>query len=116
MNIKKLLGKVIIGAMLINFSLFFTQAMIDVSNIFALQFYHKITQDAKGANTSAGASENNTDLDGGISAGLVNAMGLQQVLQVGVSSKNGDLDKEATGDNLNETKLGLNAGNLIFVD
>lgn len=114
-GIKKLLGKVIIGAMLINFSLFFTQAMIDVSNIFALQFYHKITQDAQKTNTAAGESKSNTNLDGGISAGLVNAMGLQQVLQVGVSSKNGGLSKESTGNNLGATGLGLNASNLILV-
>lgn len=43
-GIKALLAKLIIVALLINFSLFFTQVIIDVSNIIALQFYEQITQ------------------------------------------------------------------------
>ncbi|MBP6974505.1 MAG: hypothetical protein KBB54_01010, partial [Candidatus Pacebacteria bacterium] len=76
-GIKKLLGKVIVGAMLINFSLFFTQIAIDASNIFALQFYNKITVSAQGQNISSGKDGSNTDWDAGISAAFVNAMGLQ---------------------------------------
>jgi hypothetical protein len=113
-GIKKLLGKVIIGAMLINFSLFFTQAMIDASNIFALQFYHKITQDAKKTNTANGSSANNSDYDSGISAAFVNAMGLQQVFQTGKGTATGVVG-EATSENTDQTKLGLNASNLIIV-
>lgn len=113
-GIKKLLGKVIIGAMLINFSLFFTQAMIDASNIFALQFYHKITQDAKKTNTATGSSANNSDYDSGISAAFVNAMGLQQVFQTGKGTATGVVG-EASSENTDQTKLGLNASNLIIV-
>lgn len=113
-GIKKLLGKVIIGAMLINFSLFFTQAMIDASNIFALQFYHKITQDAKKTNAATGSSANNSDYDSGISAAFVNAMGLQQVFQTGKGTATGVVG-EATSENTDQTKLGLNASNLIIV-
>ena len=114
-GIKKLLGKVIIGAMLINFSLFFTQAMVDASNIFALQFYHKITQDAKGANIAAGSSANNKDYDSGISAAFVNAMGLQQIYQLGKGSSDGDVSTNLSGGELDKTKIGLNASNLIIV-
>lgn len=39
---KKLLGKLILVAMLINFSLFFTQVIIDSSNLISLQFYNRI--------------------------------------------------------------------------
>jgi len=48
---KALLGKLIIVALLINFSLFFTQVVIDSSNLISLQFYNKITvteQDSNG--------------------------------------------------------------------
>ncbi len=114
-GIKKLLGKVIVGAMLINFSLFFTQAMIDASNIFALQFYHKIVADAKGANTTSGNGANNSDYDSGISAAFVNAMGLQQIYFLGSGTAEGSVQANAGDENLSNTKLGLNAGNLILV-
>lgn len=77
-GIKKLLGKTIITAILINFSLFFTQIIIDTSNIVALQFYAKITENIpKGEPTSSvNATETN---DGGISAAFVKAVGLQKI-------------------------------------
>lgn len=40
---KKLLASIIISALLINFSLFFTKVVIDASNVVALQFYTGIT-------------------------------------------------------------------------
>jgi len=40
---RKLLGSIIISALLINFSLFFTKVIIDTSNVMALQFYTGIT-------------------------------------------------------------------------
>ncbi|MEX0652171.1 MAG: hypothetical protein WD509_01285 [Candidatus Paceibacterota bacterium] len=40
---KKLLARLIIVALLINFSLFFTKFVIDASNIFALQFYQQLS-------------------------------------------------------------------------
>jgi len=106
-GIKKLLGKVIITAMLINFSLFFTQAMIDASNIFALQFYHKIIQD------SADRSEGINDLDAGISAAFVNGLGLQEVW--GIGKKTAATPGAQVVDINNNKELGLNAENLIIV-
>jgi hypothetical protein len=49
-NTKKLLGMLITVALLINFSLFFTQVVIDSSNLLALQFYDKTEkiEEAKG--------------------------------------------------------------------
>ncbi|MEK7081300.1 MAG: O-antigen polymerase [Patescibacteria group bacterium] len=41
-NVKKMIAKVIITALLINFSMFFTEVVIDSSNILALVFYNKI--------------------------------------------------------------------------
>lgn len=67
-GIKELLGKTIIAAMLINFSLFFTNIVIDTSNILALQFYNKII-----------SGSTSSDADGGISASFVKAMGLQDI-------------------------------------
>ncbi len=116
-GIKKLLGKVIVGAMLINFSLFFTQVMIDASNIFALQFYHRITVDAAGQNISSGTAENNSDGDAGISAAFVNAMGLQQIYFLGKGTQEANTGESSVdlNDINGSTKLGLNAGNLIIV-
>lgn len=42
-NNKKMLGNIIIFALLINFSLFATQVIVDASNILAKIFYHQIT-------------------------------------------------------------------------
>ena len=42
-NTKALLTKLIAVALLINFSLFFTQVVIDSSNLISLQFYNRIT-------------------------------------------------------------------------
>ncbi|MDQ5912531.1 MAG: hypothetical protein QG568_746 [Patescibacteria group bacterium] len=112
---KKLLGKVILGAMFINFSLFFTQAMIDVSNIFALQFYNKITQETKAQNSKSGAEANNYDKDSGISAAFVNAMGLQNIWSLGSKTQSSGANETVDINNISESKLGLNANNLIVV-
>ncbi|HEV7702347.1 MAG TPA: hypothetical protein VGO63_02810 [Candidatus Paceibacterota bacterium] len=70
-EIKKMIVQVIVAALLINFSMFMTEVVIDSSNILALIFYNKIsvhpptaTAKAVGAGTSAvtGATIN----DGGI--------------------------------------------------
>ena len=46
---KKMISKVIIVALLINFSMFFTGIVIDTSNILALVFYNKLQVDTKDA-------------------------------------------------------------------
>ncbi len=48
---KKTISMVIVMAMLINFSMFFTQVIIDSSNVLALIFYNKITIKGPGGET-----------------------------------------------------------------
>lgn len=101
-GIKALLGKVIVAAILINFSLFFTKVIVDTSNIFALQFYSKIQQKSGGVGDG--------DLDGGISAALASSMGLHTVWGIGKASQNTAGSAIVTSD----TELGLNSSNLII--
>lgn len=105
-GIKALLGKVIVTAILINFSLFFTKVVIDASNIFALQFYSKIIQDAE---AQGGGSVDS--YDSGISASIADAMGMSEIWGTGKA------EQTTTGDASLPTggKLGLNANNLIIV-
>lgn len=111
-GIKKLLGKVIVTAMLINFSLFFTQAMIDGSNIMALQFYHKIIQDS---GDSAGKAGGLNSLDGGISAAFVKGLGLQEVWGIGQAAATNSGGTSLDPNDASTKKLGLNSGNLLIV-
>ena len=53
-NWKKTLGNLIIAALLINFSLFFTKVIIDVSNVFATTFYNSMTTTNAGGETVYG--------------------------------------------------------------
>ena len=100
-GIKKMLSKIIIAAIFINFSLFFTQAMIDVSNIFALTFYTKITQ-LQGANI--------TNVNSGISAAISHAIGLEWIF------KNTQGAGDINGVGLNATAIFTFAiGSTIFV-
>ena len=78
---KKFLTGLIIAALLINFSLFFTKVIIDISNTIALQFYSSIT---------AGQFNNpNAALDGGISGQFMERLKLQTIYAVG--AKGGDV-------------------------
>ncbi len=47
-NTKKLIRNLILAALLVNFSLFFTQILIDASNILAISFYNLIVQGKTG--------------------------------------------------------------------
>ncbi|MEK7128943.1 MAG: hypothetical protein AAB858_01200, partial [Patescibacteria group bacterium] len=81
---KKFLTGLIIAALLINFSLFFTKVIIDISNTIALQFYSSIT---------AGQFNNpNADLDGGISGQFMERLKLQTIYAIG--GKGGDVAAE----------------------
>lgn len=128
-NAKTLLGKVIYTAVLINFSLFFTQAMIDVSNILALQFYGKIKTTTQNINVSiTGTATGNggdstysevSNKDGGISAAFTNALGMQTIWGTGAAEQ-GKTGGAAAGLSPNAQQKtaegsGLNAGNLIIV-
>lgn len=71
---------IIIIALLINFSLFFTKVVIDASNVVSVGFYNAITS----------ANEATLDIDqhklNGISAGYMNLLGLSGIMDAGVLS------------------------------
>ncbi|MBU6214259.1 hypothetical protein KGM48_00195 [Patescibacteria group bacterium] len=75
-GIRKMLPMLLVGAIFINFSLFFSEAIIDAGNLFATQFYTQIN-----GGTPAGAK--NFDLDSikneGIASKLMNQLGLQGI-------------------------------------
>ncbi len=54
-NTKRMLASIIIGALLINFSLFFTKIIIDVSNYIAVEIYNSFIVTSAGGNTSISA-------------------------------------------------------------
>ncbi len=79
-NANKTIRNVIIVALLINFSLFFSKVVIDASNVVALGFYKAISQ----ANTASfqASGQLNTGIGGtanfeGISGGYMRLLGLQ---------------------------------------
>jgi hypothetical protein len=53
---KKLVPKLIIVALLVNFSMFFTRVVIDISNVTANQFYTSAAQGTTSSRTSAGVT------------------------------------------------------------
>ncbi len=57
-NTKKMLSTLIVMALLLNFSLFFTKVIIDGSNIFSLVFYSKITVNGQPLNNTDPYSNN----------------------------------------------------------
>lgn len=65
-NVKQLLAKVILAALIMNFSLFYTKVLIDASNIVTLAFYSKMTVNDQ-ANGKSPA-------DGGLSAAFLNTL------------------------------------------
>ena len=71
---KKLLTSVIIVALLVNFSMFFAEVIIDGTNILSLTFLSKITVTGKG-NTSLVASAANY-ADGGLASAYLQNLGL----------------------------------------
>lgn len=67
---KKVIVQIVIMALLINFSMFFTKVVIDTSNILALVFYNKLDVDAKNADgttrfyTPVASTGNDKDVSG----------------------------------------------------
>lgn len=69
---KKMLPMLLASAIFLNFSLFISEAVIDVGNLFATQFYTAI-------NAGQGAGADITIANEGISNKLMNQLGLQQI-------------------------------------
>lgn len=94
-NTKKLLGTVIIVAVLLNFSLFFTKVVIDSSNILALQFYEKMG----GEQTPSISSFINKNMKGGGDKGIaqtfMKGLGLSGIYNAGKSQEGADKEFQA---------------------
>ncbi len=75
-NVGKTIGNIILVALLINFSLFFTKVVIDASNVVAIGFYNAIKSTNETSivgNTGVGGTANFK----GISGGYMRLLGLQ---------------------------------------
>ena len=72
----KLLPKLLIAAIFLNFSLFITEAVIDTGNLFATQFYTQINGGQAASAKSFGTSEINNE---GISNKIMGQLGLQTI-------------------------------------
>ena len=70
-NNKKLVGTVIIVALIINFSLFTTKVVIDASNILAKVFYNNISSQQKNEDGTTSATGSGSGGEKSISIGLV---------------------------------------------
>lgn len=75
-NIKKRLTNIVIAALLINFSLFFTKIPIDISNVIALQFYNAIVEKDTRPGLN-GVTAFGFDVSQGASAKVMNYLKLQ---------------------------------------
>lgn len=77
---KKLVGAVIIVALVINFSLFTTKVVIDSSNILAKIFYNNITSETKSTDETVKESEVGKGGQKSISVGLVQKFDPQSII------------------------------------
>ncbi len=88
---KKMLPMLIVGAVFINFSLFFAEAVIDVGNLFATQFYTQINGGRASSPQSFGSGFGVRLQNEGISNVLMAKLGLQTIY--GDAAKNTKLFK-----------------------
>jgi|GEM_PF-2135186 len=93
-NSKKLLGTVIIVAVLLNFSLFFTKVVIDTSNILALQFYQKMGGHTE-KSIATTISEKSGGGDVGIAQTFMEGLGLSGIYNAGKSEGGAEKEFEA---------------------
>jgi len=79
-DVKKMIARVIIIALLINFSMFFTTVIIDSSNILGLIFYNKIDTCTKDATTGKCRPYSGIGKDKDVAGGLVNSFDPTQMV------------------------------------
>ncbi|MBU0612148.1 hypothetical protein KKB58_01855 [Patescibacteria group bacterium] len=84
-NNKKLIGAIVVVALLINFSMFFTEVIIDGSNILAKVFYNQI----KSVNENGEALDPGAGGQKSISVGLVRGFNPQNIVKVGAYNQKG---------------------------
>ncbi len=99
-NTKKILSMVIVIALLINFSLFFTEVIIDGTNILTLTFLNAIETPAQG---SVGATLVGFDPSGGIATAFLSNLGLSSFLG----------GKTTTGTSVNQSTIQFNNTNYV---
>lgn len=81
-NAKQMLIRVIVAALLINFSLFATKVVIDASNILALEFFNAIGEPVLSAESIPGGGVDGSDIPEG---GLVEIKGPAAVILAGLN-------------------------------
>ena len=72
-EVRKLITNIVIAALLVNFSLFFTKVLIDASNVITIGVYEATVSSASGGNNSNPLQSTGY----GLSGALTNVMGLQ---------------------------------------
>ena len=77
---KQMIAKVIVIALLINFSMFFTNIIIDASNILALIFYNKVSVSTKDAQGNERPYQKTGNGEKDVAGGLVNAFNPTKLL------------------------------------
>lgn len=84
-----LIKNIILVALLINFSLFFTKVVIDASNVVSLGFYQSIANSntATFSGRLTGTSDGVTEFKG-ITAGYMKMLGLQSMFDAGILTEN----------------------------
>lgn len=77
----KMIPMLLVGAVFLNFSLFFTEALVDVSNLFATQFYQQINGGTPAGQKLPGSYSDlpSAAVNEGISSKIMNQIGLQTI-------------------------------------
>ncbi len=96
-DVKKMIAKVVIIALLINFSMFFTQVVIDTSNILALIFYNKLDTCNKDTTTGKCRIYSTVTGEKDVAGNMVNAFDPTQLLTKGFFETAGTIDPGITG-------------------
>jgi len=105
---------VVITAILINFSLFFTKLLIDASNVVTIGFYNSIIDNSKKATVVTGTGANTTlGLDGGLSVPFMNSLRLQSIFSPNTFSS-AESASSASGGATNNLIIDL-AGCILFL-
>ncbi|MFA5792012.1 MAG: hypothetical protein WC884_03175 [Candidatus Paceibacterota bacterium] len=89
-DVKKTISQVIIMALLINFSMFFTKVVIDTSNILALIFYNKVQVSTKNSDGTERQYESTANGEKDVAGGMVNAFNPTSLLTADFFKKAGE--------------------------
>ncbi len=107
-NMKRLLSGLIVAALLINFSMFFTKVVIDTSNILAVQFYKAMA--IPNCTNNLGGGVTTTVCDGGLSDQFMNALKVTTLYDA--EGKNNDIGEDSK--KLKKKEKGMSAWNIFF--